>query len=368
MGHRSTLFRLVVATAATAATAGLAGCGGGGSGPGDTPVVVPPVVVSCPSGALASGAASGTFSVAGHSDRDYDLQLPANHVCGTPIAVVFVFHGGGGNRSIGKRTTCPNGDTSSATCIDRVALAAGMAVVFADGTKVPGSDVLSPGGIRTWNAGGGINGHICVSGNACNNGVDDMAYVRALVTSVGTHLRVDPKRIFGTGFSNGAALTHRLACQASDLFAAVAPISGANQFALVNGGCTPARPVAVLDIHGTADGCWPYAGGTGGCFDSGLYVSVPTTIADWATRNACGPATSTALPLIAPSDGTSVIRTNYAGCAVGGKLQHLQIVGGGHHWPRGTSFSVTGNSGGVQSQQLDASQAVIDWFAAHGRP
>ena len=46
---------------------------------------------------------------------------------------------------------------------------------------------------------------------------------------------------------------------------------------------------------------------------------------------------------------------------------HLKVVGGGHYWSRGYSFSVTGNSGGVMSQQLDTSQAVVD-FVAHGRP
>ena len=339
----------------------LVGCGGGG---GDDP---PPPVAVCRAGELPDGAASGTFAVAGWTDRGYDLQLPATHRCGQPIALAIVFHGGGGNKAIGQATTCPNGDTASASCIDRVALASGMAVVFADGTKVPGSELVTPGGIRTWNAGGGTGGYNCVSGNACNNGVDDMAYVRALVGAIGAQVTIDPKRTFATGFSNGAALSHRLACQASELFAAVAPVSGENQFALVNGGCTPAQHVAVLDVHGTADGCWPYAGGTGGCVDDGLYVSVPATLADWAARAGCGAATETTLAPIAAADGTSVVRVGYAGCAAGGELQHLRIVGGGHYWPRGSSFSVTGGSGGVQSQQLDASQAVIGWFAAHGR-
>ena len=95
---------------------------------------------------------------------------------------------------------------------------------------------------------------------------------------------------------------------------------------------------------------------------------MPATLSDWAARNGCGAATATTLAPIAAADGTSVVRSTYAGCAAGGDLQHLQIVGGGHYWPRGSSFSVTNASGGVQSQQLDASQAVIDWFSAHGRP
>ncbi len=54
-----------------------------------------------------------------------------------------------------------------------------------------------------------------MSGNACNNGIDDMAYVRALVADIGTHIAVDNKRTFASGFSNGAALSQQLACQAA---------------------------------------------------------------------------------------------------------------------------------------------------------
>jgi polyhydroxybutyrate depolymerase len=357
-GARSVL----AALAAVCLSQWLIACGGG-SGDG----AAPPTVVTCPATGLPSGAASTTLAVAGWPDRDYDLVLPASYQCGQPIAVAIVFHGGGGNKANMRQTACPGGDLASADCIDRIALAAGMAVVFPNGTKVPGSDALTPGGIRTWNAGGGHNGYNCVSGNACNNGVDDIAYVRALVADIGTHIAVDGKRTFASGFSNGAALTQRLACQAADLFAAIAPVSGENQYAV--DGCAPTQRVAVLDIHGTADGCWPYAGGVGGCIDPGLYVSVGTTLAGWAGRNGCAaiPTLATLAPLPGVNDGTSVVRQSYAGCGNGGDLEHLQVVGGGHYWSRGYSFSVTGNSGGVMSQQLDTSQAVVDFFVAHGR-
>ncbi len=355
---------MISCLAALLVPAMLAACGGSDDGEhGGSPV---PIDVVCRTGELPDGAASASFDVAGWSDRGYDLQLPSTHRCGQPIAVAIVFHGGGGNKSLGKKTTCPDGDTTSDACLDQMALAAGMAVVFPNGTNVSGSGILSPGGIRTWNAGGGTNGYNCVSGNACASHVDDVAYVRSLIASLGTRLTVDPKRVFATGFSNGAALSHRLACQASDLFAAVATVSGENQFALVEGGCAPTQRVAVLDIHGTADGCWPYDGGPGGCIENGLYVSVGATLSHWATRNACVPSTATALSSIAPADGTSVVRFSYAGCAPGGELQHLQIVGGGHFWPRGSSSSLS-DSGGVQSRQLDANRALIDWFKSHGR-
>lgn len=205
-----------------------------------------------------------------------------------------------------------------------------------------------------------------MSGNACNNGVDDMAYVRALVASVGKHLSVDGKRGFATGFSNGAALSHRLGCEASYLFAAVAPISGQTSSPWSTAAATPSQRVACSTS--TAP---PTAAGLRRRHLR-LHRQRPLRLgggdaADWGARNGCGAATQTALPLVAPAEGTNVVRHAYA-CATGGELQQLQIVGGGHYWPRGSSFSVTGNSGGVPPQQLDASRAVIDWFGSHARP
>ena len=231
-----------------------------------------PVTLACPAGALASGAVDRPFALAGWPDRDYDLVLPATYRCGAPVAVAIVFHGGGGNKEGMRKIACPDGDLASAGCLHRVVLAAGMAIVFANGTNTPGSKLINPRGLRTWNAGGGQQGAICGSGQACTRGIADVAYARALVADLGTRIAVDTKRIFATGFSNGASLAQRLGCEAADLFAAIAPVAGENQFSLA--GCSPTQAVAVLDIHGTLDKCWPYPGGMGGCIQSGRYVSV----------------------------------------------------------------------------------------------
>ncbi|MEP6740148.1 MAG: hypothetical protein ABJA61_07190 [Caldimonas sp.] len=351
-----TLFVIAATLLATLQTA----CGGGGSTP-------PPPVV-CAATALPNGAADTSFSIAAWPDRDYDLVLPASHVCGQPMAVAVVFHGGGGNRKNMRKLACPDGDLASAGCLDKIALAAGMAVVFPNGTNATGGKLITPDGVRTWNAGGGQNGYICVSGGACLAQIDDVAYSRALLADLAAHISIDAKRVFATGFSNGAAMTQRLACEASDVFAAVAPASGENQFALA--GCTPSRRVAVLDIHGTLDACWPYLGGNGGCLESGLYVSVADTLAGWAVRNGCNPtATLTTLPPIpGVNDGTSVIRHDYSGCAAGGLLEHLEVVGNGHYWPSGYTYASSTMLGGVMSRQLNASQVVVDFFSANGRP
>ena len=351
--------RILGALACAIATSLAATACGGGSDP--------PAPATCPTGALANGAADATFSVAGWPDRDYDLVLPASHVCGQPIAVVVALHGGGSNKEGMRKLACLDGDTASAECLHRVANAAGMAVVFANGTDAVGGTLIDPNGVRTWNAGGGINGYICVSGAACTAGVDDVGYLRALLADVATRTAVDPKRVFFTGMSNGAAMSQRLACQAADLVAAIAPVAGENQFALA--GCTPARAVAVLDIHGTSDACWPYPGGNGGCLQAGLYVSVDSTLAGWAARNGCHltPNATMLAPIVGVNDGTSVVRFDYSGCVVGGALEHLEVVGNGHYWPRGYAYASGSVVGGVMSRQLATDQTIVDFFAAHGR-
>lgn len=322
----------------------------------------------CAGGALPSGRAQRSFAVAGWPDRDYDLELPDSYRCGQPIAVLIAYHGGGGNKENMRKIACPGGDFASPQCLDRVALAAGMAVVFPNGTNARGTRLLNRDGLRTWNAGGGQGDYICVSGGACTSGVDDIAYTRAMLAQLGRQIDVDARRVFATGFSNGAAMTQRLACESAETFAAIAPVSGENQFALA--GCTPAARVAVLDIHGTLDKCWPYDGGHGGCIETGLYVSVADTLAGWAERNGCDatPTSTTLPPRPGIDDGTSVVELSYAGCAAGGELEHLRVVGNGHYWPDGDRYASGRLLGGTMSRQLDTSEVVVAFFAAHGRP
>lgn len=95
---------------------------------------------------------------------------------------------------------------------------------------------------------GSWNGGDCC-GPAARAGIDDVGFARAVVQDTSSRVCVDTRRIYATGMSNGAILSHRLACEAADLFAAVAPVAGG----LFLQDCRPERPVPVLAINGTAD-------------------------------------------------------------------------------------------------------------------
>ena len=66
------------------------------------------------------------------------------------------------------------------------------------------------------------------------------------------------------------------------------------------------------------------------------------------------------------ADGTQVVRHDYAGCAAGGALQHLEVVGNGHFWPDGHAYARLALLGGTLSRQLDASRAIVE-FLGHTR-
>ncbi len=220
-------------------------------------------------------------------------------------------------------------------------------------------------------AGGPERLHLCQARSACADGVDDVAYTRALLADLGRRIAVDGRRVFASGFSNGAAMTQRLGCEAAETFAAIASVSGENQFALA--GCTPAARVAVLDIHGTLDKCWPYDGGDSGCLlGRACMCSVagdPGRLKSPA-RNGCDatPVTTTLPPRPGVHDGTSVVRFSYASCGAGGELEHLEVIGNGHYWPDGEAYASGRRLGGVMSRQLDTGPAIVEFFSSHSRP
>jgi poly(3-hydroxybutyrate) depolymerase len=88
-------------------------------------------------------------------------------------------------------------------------------------------------------------------------GVDDLGFLREVVRLVGAVVPVDPARRSLVGFSNGGMMASRAACGDPRTWAAVVLVSAAHVAS-----CRPAPGggVAVLHVHGDADGTVPWAG------------------------------------------------------------------------------------------------------------
>lgn len=214
--------------------------------------------------------------------------------------------------------------------------------------------VAYPNGVaRSWNAG-------ACCGTAWTDSVDDVGFAKALLARIGDDWCVDPKRIFATGFSNGGFFVHRLACEMSDTFAAIAPVSGV--FGMDPTTCNPPRAVPVLHVHGTGDPIVPYNGGTPIVpIDLGpvlAFRSVVDSLQIWRTKNAClgGPTT-----IFAQGDATC---TEWTSCKGGADVVHCRILDGGHTWPGGVPIPFVGKT----STDLSATETMFAFFTAHPMP
>lgn len=167
----------------------------------------------------------------------------------------------------------------------------------------------------------------CGAGNRPN----DVRYLRRLINDVRRTHTVDDRRIYVLGKSNGGFMAHRLACEQAALITAFVSVSGAAP----QRGCTPSRPVSMLQIHGTSDETVRYHGGRlpGSGAD---YPGAHETAAAWAGVDRC--RTSTAprpmrrvhdLDRVARGRETAVAR--FGGCARGTKVELWTMRGVGHH-------------------------------------
>lgn len=119
---------------------------------------------------------------------------------------------------------------------------------------------------------------------------------------------IDPARVYVSGISNGGFMATVLACRLAGRIAAAAlfapGVSGI-------GDCSPARPISVLEVHGTADPIVPYG-------------DIPAFVAGWAKRDGCASRSTQ------QRRGATVTIFQWPGCRGGAQVEHLRLTGGKH--------------------------------------
>ena len=303
-------------------------------------------------------------TVPGFENRDFILRLPQAFDGEAPLPIIFALHGGGGRKEGLGPMTCEDGDEDNPSCLAKVADERGFILILPDGTE-------SRLNLRTWGATEKTAGVACV--HACEQDVDDITYFKTLIDHVAKLVPVDPKRVYFTGFSDGAAMSHRIACELADRVSAVAPVGGANMIA-ATGTCEPSRPIPILQIHGKSDPCWPFEGGAGTCpgQPDGSYVSAVDSMIGtmdepgWANRNGCMVDMPGVVSLPdSVSDGTTAEKQTFSGCQA--DVEFVTVTGAGHTWPGGDQYLDADTIGRV-SKDFSASEMVVDFFMAHPIP
>ncbi|MEM1557353.1 MAG: PHB depolymerase family esterase [Thermoproteota archaeon] len=252
--------------------------------------------------------------------RNYWVHVPLGYDDDTLLPLVIVLHWFGGNPRI----------IEEATGFSFKADKENFIVIYPQGNLPDYS----------WNAG------FCC-GQALQNNVNDVEFIRRLVEKTMEDLKIDSKRIYVVGASNGGMMAHRLGAELSDVFAAIAVVAGSigkdSDGRLIIR--APSGPVSVIIIHGEQDQLVPYYGG--GRFRE-RFASISECVSFWVKANNCS-----SNPQVETSSDGNVVKNIYTGGVDGTEVVLYTIRDGVHSW----SF-----------RGISTTDTIWEFFKSHPKP
>ena len=265
-------------------------------------------------------------------NRRYELHLPPQYAS-KDLPVVVNLHGGGGNAQMHRVQTQ----------MDKTADKYGFIVVYPEGTATGLAKLVR---MYTWNAG-------ACCGTSVEDNVDDVGFISKVLDDLDKKYRIDKKRIYCTGMSNGAMMAYRLGMEKADRFAAICAVASAKGTSKP----LPARPVPVLHIHGLWDTNAPYTGGIGPTSVSQHeHESVYDTMFWWCDANG----------LLKQQYLWRVYRQYVVGKwdnarrNSGAPVELYLLRDGGHTWPGGVDVTPNAGTGPVSS--FSANETMWTFF------
>jgi len=317
------LLAVVVTGVSPAVTAGVSKAG----------VAAPAILVAATGGGCGKTVQAGSKTFAldfGGRTRTVIVHVPTGYTGKAKVPLVLNMHGSGSTSF--EQELFSGMDAESDT--------AGFIVAY--------PQALIPSGT-------GFDWHI--PGVPLRNGVtepknppDDVAFLTELVSALEAHYCVNLSHVYAMGFSGGARITSQLACDDSNIFAAVAAVSGLRHPTP----CPTVRAVPVIAFHGTADPVDPYQGHGQPYWTE----SVPQAAKDWAAQNTCSTRALNSRPV--PGE----ILTIYAACPAHAAVELYTLVGEGHEWPGGPLLPRRVTRGlGPQSNVVNADAVIWGFFS-----
>jgi len=263
------------------------------------------------------------------------VHIPSGYGGGSKVPLVLNMHGSGSTAAEQEAFTGMNSTADS------------------NGFIVSYPQALIPDGSGfDWN----VPGVPLIGGKSVPAGAaNDVSFLTQLVGVLEHRYCIDSARVYATGFSGGARTASQLACDASSVFAAVAPVSGLRR----PEPCPGTRPVPIIAFHGTADPVDPYEG-NGQAYWT---YSVPQAAKDWGVQDGC----SNTPAITDPAPGVTL--TTYSGCKGAVTIELNTIAGEGHEWPGGPPLPrALTRQLGPQSNAIVADDAMWAFFEAHPLP
>ena len=263
--------------------------------------------------------------VSSGSTREYTLHVPPQYDGSTPMALVISMHGAG-------MWPAAQQDASQ---WNRVADREGFIVAYPMG--------LGGNGPRIWEVTAGPSYRT------------DVTFIGDLIDELSRSYKIDPRRIYADGFSNGGGMSFVLSCTMSDRIAAVGLVDAA--LTLPWNWCKDDRPIPMIAFHGTSGDAAPYTGGSSWVsLGRRIFQNVPEFVASWARRNHCAPTA------VESAFAADVTRIAYQDCGETPVVLY-RIEGGGHTWPGGGHIAKW--FVGVTNRNIDASSLMWEFYKDH---
>lgn len=228
-------------------------------------------------------------------EREYFVFLPPAYANADSIPAVIFLHGYGG--------TATGTEAEVARGLNDFAEQHGYMMIYPQGTWFMSQGSSDEGSeITSWNhvSDGfdtGPAGPICTAdrvafecppecGNCGQCGWtschDDVGFIRQLVATVDERFEIDHRNLSIAGFSNGAMMANRMACESSELFASVVLIGGRLEPGFE---CTPTQRLPLLQMNGVNDDVVPFDGRASG--DGYFFASSASTSEHWTNGLTC---------------------------------------------------------------------------------
>ncbi len=203
----------------------------------------------------------------------------------------------------------------------------------------------------------------------------DLEFLDAMLTQIGDQRCIDTARVYATGLSYGAIMSSFLACERSEVFAAMAPVDGIT----MPEGCDPADPMPMLTTHGTEDPILLFNGGVGDL--GGLLGDAPAdapaettttmpidldgpgypeAVAEWAALNGCEDE-------FTDTEVTADVIHRVYECPADAAVEFYIVVGGGHSWPSSEFSQSIGDIVGPTTFDIDATELAWQFFQRFSR-
>lgn len=158
-----------------------------------------------------------------------------------------------------------------------------------------------------------------------NENVDDVDFLVQLVQHLQIQHNLSSQNTFSTGMSNGGEMSYMLACQQSQIFKAIASVSGTMFNSYWN--TCGSSVIPVMEIHGTNDNVNLWAGDYSNSTGWGVFYDIDSIISLWVNNNNCTQFINSTLPDLNNSDGSYVETDKYTNGTNNNEVWLYRVVG-----------------------------------------